>query len=108
MSRTEEHFPCPHCGADVPLRARACPECGSDAETGWSEDADKWTAGIPAGYGPDDDFDYDDFVRREFGGEPHRRYSAWSWIAVVALALTALWVLLQILQAWFGSQGGPT
>jgi hypothetical protein len=33
------HFTCPNCGADVPLKARACPECGSDKETGWSEAA---------------------------------------------------------------------
>lgn len=32
-------FPCPNCGADVPLKAKACPECGSDRETGWSEEA---------------------------------------------------------------------
>lgn len=32
-------FPCPNCGADVPLKALACPTCGSDKETGWSEAA---------------------------------------------------------------------
>ena len=25
---------CPHCGAEVPEKARVCPECGADAETG--------------------------------------------------------------------------
>ncbi len=34
-----QSFTCPNCGADVPLKARACPECGSDKETGWSEEA---------------------------------------------------------------------
>lgn len=34
-----QYFTCPHCGADVPIKALACPECGSDDETGWSEEA---------------------------------------------------------------------
>lgn len=34
-----KYFTCPHCGADVPVKALACPECGSDEETGWSEEA---------------------------------------------------------------------
>lgn len=38
---------------------------------------------------PDDDFDYDDFVAREFGKFPHRRTGLkWYWwaLAVVLLA----------------------
>jgi hypothetical protein len=34
-----DYFTCPICGADVPIKARACPECGSDKETGWSDAA---------------------------------------------------------------------
>ncbi len=34
-----KYFTCPACGADVPIRAKACPECGSDKETGWSDAA---------------------------------------------------------------------
>ena len=60
------HFICPHCGAEVARRALACPECGSDDKTGWAEDANKWRAGIPTGYSNDGDFDYEEFVRREF------------------------------------------
>jgi hypothetical protein len=41
-----QYFSCPNCGADVPLKARACPECGSDEETGWSEAA-KYTHLLP-------------------------------------------------------------
>ena len=62
-------FDCPHCGAAVPHGAAACPECGSDSSTGWAEDADTAGAGIAGGYGDDDDFDYDEFVEREFGGK---------------------------------------
>jgi hypothetical protein len=41
-----EYFSCPICGADVPIKARACPECGSDEQTGWSEAA-KYTHLLP-------------------------------------------------------------
>ncbi len=33
-----DYFICPHCGADVDMKAVICPECGSDDETGWSAD----------------------------------------------------------------------
>lgn len=61
--KRQRTFTCAHCGADVPVRAPACPECGSDERTGWSEDA--WAADLPAGYGADPDFDYDEFLRAE-------------------------------------------
>ncbi len=93
--RRRETFVCPHCGAEVPLGALSCKECGSDAETGWAQDADVWEAGIPAGYGSDDDFDYDEFVARELpesatvsSGAILRR---WAWrITVLFLCLALL------------------
>lgn len=42
---------------------------------------------------PDDDFDYEDYVAREFGGKPHRRVGiAWYWwlTALLLLVLLAL------------------
>ena len=78
--RNPEYFTCPHCGADVPVGALACRECGSDAETGWSEDADAWNADTSGGYG-DDEFDYGEFLAREFPGEARvpagRRLRIW-------------------------------
>jgi hypothetical protein len=76
---------CPHCGAEVPPRARACPECGADETTGWSERAGSDRLGLP-----DEEFDYDEFTRREFGGEPERRRGPrrlWWLVAVVLLLL---------------------
>jgi hypothetical protein len=75
---------CPNCGAAVPRGAKACPECGSDEQTGWSEES--------AGDGldlPEEKFDYDDFVQREFGKKgPVPRGVHWFWwlIAVVLVA----------------------
>jgi len=72
---------CPHCGAEVPPRAKACPECGSDDKTGWSEEAQAGGLDLP-----DDNFDYDDYLKREFGGEsPVPRGIHWFWWLVAAL-----------------------
>ena len=72
---------CPNCGADVPRGAKACPACGSDETTGWSEDASVQGLGLP-----DDEFNYDEFVQREFGRErPAPRRVFWWIVAVVTL-----------------------
>jgi len=94
--KSKDYFVCPHCGAQVRSGARACPECGSDEATGWAEDADKWAADIPAGYGGEDDFDYEDFVRREFGGGPGRFFGLPRWVLfpLIAAVLAGLIALL--------------
>jgi uncharacterized membrane protein YvbJ len=76
---------CPNCGAEVPDRARACPDCGSDEHTGWAEQDAAGGLGLLQ-----DDFDYEEFVRREFGGRnPVPRGIRWFWwvVAVLVLAL---------------------
>ncbi len=76
---------CPNCGAEVLPGAKACPECGSDEQTGWSEEARYAHLGLP-----DEDFDYDEFVRKEFGPEPVKPHGiAWFWW-VIALFLVIL------------------
>ena len=77
---------CPNCGAELPPNARACPECGSDEKTGWSEKARYDALDLP-----DEDFDYQDFVEREFGGvKPVPRGLHWLWWLVAVLVLAAL------------------
>jgi uncharacterized membrane protein YvbJ len=80
---------CPNCGAEVPPRAKACPECGSDEQTGWSTEAE--TGGLDL---PEEQFDYDDFVKREFGGKksPVPRGLHWFWwlVAVVVVIIFVL------------------
>jgi len=71
---------CPNCGAEVPPRARACPQCGSDEQTGWSEKANSDNLGLP-----DEEFDYDDYVQREFGKpSPVPSGIHWLWWLVAA------------------------
>jgi hypothetical protein len=66
---------CPHCGAELPQNAKACPECGSDENTGWSERAQSDGLGLP-----DEEFEYEDFVKREFGDQgPVPRGLHWFW-----------------------------
>jgi hypothetical protein len=78
---------CPHCGAEVPAKARACPECGSDEQTGWAEDAATGTLDLP-----DDQFDYQDYLKREFGQpSPVPAGIHWFWW-VVGLALVGVFI----------------
>jgi hypothetical protein len=83
---------CPNCGADVPRNARACPECGSDEQTGWAEDGQDTQIDLP-----EENFDYDEYVKREFGAKkhvPHGLHWIW-WVAGLLLlgALIGLWFL---------------
>jgi len=82
---------CPNCGADVPRNARACPECGSDEQTGWSEQAGNADLDLP-----DENFNYDEFVEREFGGKkPVPRGIHWFWW-VIGILLVAAFVFFML------------
>ena len=83
---------CPVCAEFVPARRKACPHCGATARDGWSDESS--TDGLDL---PDDEFDYEEFVAREFGGaqtdrrRPHRQL----W------AITAVILLLALVGGWF-------
>lgn len=82
---------CPNCGAAVPPKARACPACGSDETTGWGEDASTGHLDLPS-----EEFDYEEFVREEFGArKPIPRGIHWFWW-VVAIVLAGCFVLFVI------------
>lgn len=77
--------PCPCCDEAVPRNAKACPHCGADWKTGWNEDGDtEGRLGLP-----DDDFDYEDFARREFGegGRPKAQPENKAWVIWTAFGL---------------------
>ena len=78
---------CPNCGADLPRNARACPECGSDENTGWSEEARAGGLGLP-----EEDFDYNEFVKNEFGEERQIKPKGlhWFWWTVGLLLLVGV------------------
>jgi len=82
---------CPNCGAEVPPNAKACPKCGSDEQTGWSEEASSSGLNLP-----DEDFNYDDFVKKEFGDHsPVPRGIRWWWW-LLALVVAILFLLFAI------------
>ena len=72
---------CPVCGEDVPRTALACPECGADHTSGWREDAEMYDAvGLP-----DEDFNYGEFVKQEFGSSRRPVIKTVWWITAVLL-----------------------
>lgn len=87
MAKKKSHQPqapevCPVCGEDVPRGALACPECGADHNSGWREEAGSYD-GVDL---PGEGFDYDEFVRKEFGSgsKPVGIKTAW-WITAILL-----------------------
>ncbi len=77
---------CPVCGEFVPRRSVACPGCGASRDSGWNEEAA--VSGLDL---PDDEFDYDDFVAREFGqGRPKRPDRRRLWTVVGLLLIAAM------------------
>jgi uncharacterized membrane protein YvbJ len=59
MTFASESFDCPCCGAEVRAGASFCRECGASDESGWSDAEEE-------GFATDDEFDYDDYLEREF------------------------------------------
>ena len=79
----------------MPQHATFCPECGASDQSGWNEE-DGWDD--PESSDMDDsDFDYDEFIAREFPDQAQHpsglRSLKWSLVAVVALLLIVLLVL---------------
>jgi len=91
MEQGADTWICPDCGAEVKVGARACPGCGparrkrprrQRKRRAWKQD--------PVYDGldlPDGEFDYDDFIAREFGGKAGKRGIAWYWWLTALLLL---------------------
>ena len=78
---------CSHCGAELAPRASFCRACGASEDSGWSEGAyestEEWALE------DESDFDYDDFVAREFpDAAPGADQLKWVLLAVAALGVT--------------------
>lgn len=79
---------CPACGEWVPRGAAACDDCGACAKSGWSGDTHEDGLDLP-----DDEFNYDDFVAREFGDKPTRIPHVnkfWVWVALILFIILML------------------
>jgi hypothetical protein len=72
-----------------------CPVCGEDHLSGWREDADE-TGGLDL---PEQEFDYENFVKKEFGSGVKPEGIAWAWWAAAAAALLAF-IAIVLRGAW--------
>jgi len=89
-----DHYTCPGCGRDVPIGPKGCPHCRPPkparqkaARRSWERSREYDGLDLP----DDEDFDYDDFVEREFGRKPHRKLGVkWYWWAL-GVAIILLW-----------------
>lgn len=82
-------YACPSCGQEVRVGS-TCPGCSTKRkparqkpkaariQRSWQQDPSHDGLDLP-----DEDFDYDEFVAREFHGAPHRRLGVkWYWWAI--------------------------
>ncbi len=99
----DNRYLCPFCGSEATVGG-PCPGCAPE----WTGKARRSEENEPHPWEqdesldgldlPDGDFDYDDFISREFGGAPHRRLGVkWYWWALGGLAAAALllWTLVR-------------
>ena len=105
MEEETDTYLCPGCDREVRVGSRGCPYCNPPAKrqlrkkqrpkAAAKHDRESWEQ-EPGEDGldlPKEDFDYNDFVAREFGHRPHRKVGiAWYWwaTAVVLLVLMIL------------------
>lgn len=88
---------CPVCGEWVPRGAAACDDCGACAKSGWKDDAEIYD-GLDL---PDEDFDYDDYIQREFGGGSGRKAGPskeqlWRWVGLAVFIVMVLGYLVSV------------
>jgi len=94
MTLQPNEFSCPQCGAEISPNARSCARCGARKEGAEWLGAERYD-GVDLG---EDEFDYEDFVRREFGKGGDRNWFSrltpkerfWWTVAVVLLVAFVL------------------
>jgi uncharacterized membrane protein YvbJ len=95
-TQEDDYFVCPNCGAELKIDAEFCRECGASEDSGWGEG----NAGWDDDQAGEDEFDYDDFVRREFPEHsvPAADTGSKRWIVgIVVLLLCLALVAIQVL-----------
>ncbi len=93
-----DYFICPDCGAEVRVGSRGCARCASERATkAWDKrqpwEQDEVYDGLDL---PDDEFNYEEFLDKEFGGGRRRSRREWLWWAVAVVLLAVLvvgWML---------------
>ena len=89
---------CPTCDREVAVGTQ-CPRCAKKnpvrkpERKAWEQE--ETADGLDL---PDEDFDYDDFIAKEFGRVPHRKIGIkWYWyvVALVLLLLMAIGIFVR-------------
>lgn len=89
------NYLCPGCDQNVPV-GQNCPRCAKPAKSkktasarerkSWEQDSAYDGTDIP-----DDDFDYDEFIAKEFGKNPIRKSGlAWYWYLVAVFLILSM------------------
>lgn len=98
MARFKPPGQCPVCGEWIPKGQAACEECGACEKSGWKNADGQSHDGLDL---PDDSFDYEVFIAREFGGREDgvsgNRRSLWFWVGIVLVIILALGFLMPVL-----------
>jgi hypothetical protein len=81
-----DHYICPACGTEVRVGSKNCPGCNPPKPWEQVESLD----GLDLDRPEDDSFDYDEFVREEFGGGRRPAGISPIWWATAILLLIAL------------------
>lgn len=83
----------------MPPRRLSCPSCGASDADGWPSDRDASASGAEGG-DEEDDFDYGEFVAREFGDDSDRAGSGAPdlkrlilWLVIAGLLIASLSLL---------------
>lgn len=99
-SKDADWYACPFCGTEVRVGSKGCPGCTPGAGKSWQQDSSLDGVDLPD---DPEEFDYDDFVKREFGKTARVVKPAglkWKWwiTGVLLLAGMIAGVILQVLR----------
>ena len=96
---TISDFTCPACGEEVYPNSKACPNCGTQPENGWATGGETIHQDAEV---PEVEFDYKDFVSREFdraGNLREKPQLAKIWV-ITAFVLFATLLILTLSGLW--------
>ena len=91
MKRSD--YTCPSCGAEVSPNAAGCRGCGAEKVEGRWVEAETYDG---VDFPDDEDFDYEDFVAREFGTGSRKKKGKelfW-WIVAIVVLIAFTWLVL--------------
>jgi hypothetical protein len=82
---------CPVCGEFVPKGSYACTHCSADDRSGWKEDDSYDGLNLP-----DEEFNYDEFLKNEFGDSEisNKLHPLWSVTGIILLILSIIGILI--------------